>query len=215
MLRFYAIPPSLYCAKLRILMRHKNLVWEEMPPPGGYGSVEYRAIVPVGNLPALRDGDLLLADSEAIAEYLNETRPEPPMLPAEPAARAQVRTRSRFHDTRLEPAVRALFPFVPKSDRAGLDRDVHAAVLTDRLEGLTRLLEMAPAEGMLTLGDCGFPVTLTWLDLLVPELDLDIEIPAIVDNYRNALNAHAAVEAELAHYRPVLRDWLEERREAL
>jgi glutathione S-transferase/maleylpyruvate isomerase len=46
MLRIYAIPVSLYCAKLRILLRHKGLTWEEVPPPGGFGSAEYRATVP-------------------------------------------------------------------------------------------------------------------------------------------------------------------------
>ena len=70
MLSVYAIPVSLYCAKLRILLRHKGLEWEEVPPPGGYGSDEYKRVAPSGNLPALRDGDLLLGDSEAIAEYL-------------------------------------------------------------------------------------------------------------------------------------------------
>ena len=81
MLTIYAIPISLYCAKLRILLRHKKIQWQELPPPGGYGSAEYKSIVPSGNLPALVDGSLLLADSEAIAEYLNEKYPNPPMLP--------------------------------------------------------------------------------------------------------------------------------------
>ena len=49
MLTMYAIPPSLYCAKLRILLRFKGLEWTEIPPPGGYGSAEYRALVPAGS----------------------------------------------------------------------------------------------------------------------------------------------------------------------
>ena len=73
MLRVYSIPVSLYCAKLRILLRHKGLDWEEVMPPGCYGSDEYKRIVPSGNLPALVDNDLMLGDSEAIAEYLQRT----------------------------------------------------------------------------------------------------------------------------------------------
>ena len=60
MLTVYTIPVSLYCAKLRITLRFKALEWHEIPPPGGYGSAEYKTVVPSGNLPALRDGDLLL-----------------------------------------------------------------------------------------------------------------------------------------------------------
>ena len=48
MLKVYAIPVSLYCAKLRIVLRHKGLAWEEVPPPGGYGSEDYKQVVPSG-----------------------------------------------------------------------------------------------------------------------------------------------------------------------
>ena len=61
MLKVYAVPISLYCAKLRILLRHKSLDWQEELPPGGYGSAAYREVVPSGNLPALVDGALLIA----------------------------------------------------------------------------------------------------------------------------------------------------------
>ena len=61
------------------------------------------------NLPTLLDGDLLIADSEAIAEYIEEAYPTPPILPTELGARAKVRELSRFHDTRLEPEIRKLF----------------------------------------------------------------------------------------------------------
>ena len=201
MLQIYAIPVSLYCAKLRILLRHKELVWEEIPPPGGYGSAEYRQIVPAGNLPALRDGSLLLADSEAIAEYLNEVHPEPPMLPDSPAGRAVVRERSRYHDTRLEPAVRALFPYMSERKRGSFEAGRHADALTDRLDGLERLLEKSPPPAMLTLADCGFPVTFCWLDLLIPLLGLPVDIPAPVRDYCDGLYRHKAVADEMEDYR--------------
>ena len=90
MLTLYAIPISLYCAKLRIVLRHKQLAWEEVPPPGGYGSDEYKALVPAGSLPALAHDGLLISDSETIAEYLDEAFPDPPMLPGTAqVARAQ------------------------------------------------------------------------------------------------------------------------------
>ncbi|MEP3114856.1 glutathione S-transferase N-terminal domain-containing protein [Nisaea sp.] len=211
MLQIYTIPVSLYSAKLRILLRHKQLAWEEVPPPGGYGSIEYRQIVPAGNLPALRDGSLLLADSEAIAEYLNEVHPEPPMLPDTAASRATVRERSRYHDTRLEPAVRALFQYIPECKRGGFEARHHMGVLVDRLESLGHLLEKAPPSSTLTLGDCGFPVTLCWLDLLIPLLGLHVDIPVRVLEYRDSLHHHKAVVEEMADYRPKLEAWIKQR----
>ena len=206
MLTVYAIPVSLYCAKLRILLRHKELEWREVPPPGGYGSDEYKRTVPSGNLPALVDGDLQLADSEAIAEYLNEKHPDPAMLPQDLSARAIVRERSRFHDTRLEPALRALFPYI---DTTVPDRsicDAQSKAITARLAQLAHILaDTCPGpDDPLTLGDCGFPITFSWIEALTPRFGLTVEWPATVKAYREIISRHTAVADELAEYRPRL-----------
>ncbi|NRB03334.1 MAG: glutathione S-transferase N-terminal domain-containing protein, partial [Rhodobacteraceae bacterium] len=44
----YTSDHSLYCAKLRILLRYKELSFEEAPPPGGGGSATYLSLVPSG-----------------------------------------------------------------------------------------------------------------------------------------------------------------------
>ncbi len=52
----------------------------------------FLALNPQGLLPVLElDDGTRLTQSLAIAEYLDEIHPDPPLLPAEPAARAQVR----------------------------------------------------------------------------------------------------------------------------
>jgi maleylpyruvate isomerase len=51
----------------------------------------YLARNPQGLVPMLEDGALTLTQSLAIIEYLEETRPKPPLLPAAPAERAWVR----------------------------------------------------------------------------------------------------------------------------
>jgi maleylacetoacetate isomerase len=43
-------------------------------------------------VPALRDGDTLIGQSLAIIEYLDETHPEPALLPRDAAGRARVRS---------------------------------------------------------------------------------------------------------------------------
>lgn len=49
------------------------------------------ALNPQGLVPALEIDGLVLTQSLAILDYLDETRPAPPLLPAAPAARARVR----------------------------------------------------------------------------------------------------------------------------
>jgi len=207
MLTIYAIPPSLYCAKLRIVLRHKTLRWREIPPPGGYGSAAYRRVVPSGNLPAMLDGDLLLADGEAIAEYLEELHPEPPLLPRDPASRARMRERGRFHDTRLEPALRALFGSIAPDRRDAALNARQSAILSDKLGQLARMLEAGP-DLAFGLGDCGYPISFAWIDALTPPLSLAVEWPGPVAAYRARIEAEPAVAAELAAYRPILHDWV-------
>jgi glutathione S-transferase len=206
MLKVYAVPVSLYCAKLRILLRHKSLNWDELLPPGGYGSAEYKMLVPSGNLPALVDGDVQLADSEAIAEYLNEKFPDPKMLPSDLVQRAKVRELSRFHDTRLEPAVRALFAHIPLASRDNARAGELLAVVFERLDQLSGLVEGRGDEVMLC--DCGLPVTFVWIDELAGVFGHHAKWPAAVAAYRNRVEGHRAVSAELAAYRPRLTAWL-------
>lgn len=54
-------------------------------------SEQYRRINPQGRVPTLVDGDAVLVQSLAIIEYLDETRPEPPLLPGDALGRARVR----------------------------------------------------------------------------------------------------------------------------
>lgn len=52
----------------------------------------YAAVSAARLVPLLRDGDHVVSQSLAIIEYLDETHPEPPLLPKEPAQRARVRS---------------------------------------------------------------------------------------------------------------------------
>ncbi len=210
MLTVYSTPESLYCAKLRVLLRHKQTQWREVEPEGGCGSVQYRALIPSGTMPALVDGGLVIADSEAIAEYLNDTIADPAMLPDDPGARAKCRERSRFHDTRLEPEVRKLFPHVAAATRNADVVSDQAKIIDMRLQELSGLLEsdnhLDPQT--LSLGDCGFPICFAWIDAFAQVLGFELEWPDNLREYRSSIEAHAAVAIELAAYAPDMERWL-------
>jgi len=88
--------------RVRIALNLKNIAHDMTPVHltrnGGWQwSEEFRAINPQKRVPALQlAGGEVLTQSLAIIEYLDETHPEPPLLPADAVARAHVRAVSQI-----------------------------------------------------------------------------------------------------------------------
>lgn len=210
MLTIYSVPVAVYCAKLRIILRNKAIAFEELPPPGGYGSDEYRALVPSGNLPAMIHDGFMLSDSEAIAEYLEEAFPDIPMLPQSVKLRAKAREFSRSHDTRLEPAVRAIYPQVAYATRDANAVIAGGALISKHLSSLALLLSDNPLDtNKLWLCDCGFAVTFAWIKAFEAALDLPIDWPEIVTDYDARLQSFDVIADELVAYQPAMDAYLE------
>ncbi len=64
---------------------------------------DYRAINPQGLVPALEVEGRILTQSAAIIEWLDETRPEPPLFPADPWARGIVRGMAAVIGSDIQP----------------------------------------------------------------------------------------------------------------
>jgi len=82
--------------RTRIALNIKGIAWETAlvdlrAPTSAQHAPQFRAVNPHGLIPVLEDGVHTLTQSLAIIEYLEETHPEPPLLPRAPAERAQVR----------------------------------------------------------------------------------------------------------------------------
>lgn len=82
--------------RVRIALNYKGLAYEPhfvhlLAEGGQQRKPDYLGINPQGLVPALRDGQRVLTQSLAIIEYLEETHPQPRLLPEDPWARAQVR----------------------------------------------------------------------------------------------------------------------------
>jgi maleylacetoacetate isomerase/maleylpyruvate isomerase len=83
--------------RVRIALALKGIAYDSVPvhllrDGGEHLKPAYRAVNPQARLPALvLPGGEVLIQSPAILEYLEETVPHPPLLPADPVARARVR----------------------------------------------------------------------------------------------------------------------------
>jgi maleylpyruvate isomerase len=80
--------------RVRIALGLKRLSYEQTTHDlraSAHGQPAYRDLAPQGLVPALDTGAAVLTQSLAIIEWLDETHPMPPLLPANPVERAVVR----------------------------------------------------------------------------------------------------------------------------
>ena len=207
---FYATALSSYSAKVRIALCAKGVVFEERLPPGGYRSAQYQAIVPMGKLPAIQEGDWVLSESEAINEYLEERYPEPPLLPQGAQERAQVRFLSRFHDLYLEPPVRALFAQV---DPAKRDAERVSLLRQDIVRRLGQLAQWARPQpylltASLSLADCGPLVTLPLAGAVLSACGQALVLPDVLQRWLDAASQHPAAAQALLPWHQATQAWL-------
>lgn len=213
MITLYGIAVSSYVAKVRLALRLKGLTFTEIAPPGGYGSAAYRAIVAAGSVPAIVHDGFALHESEAILEYLEDVFPDPPLHPRDLRARAWHRAIALYHDTKLEPAVRAMFPHVAKPPDAATLNGL-AEAWRDRLERLAELVDPAPFLGgaSIALGECGYPTTLMMGSRLIEALGAPVAPPDRIARWFAAFEAHPVAAPNTALCREALERWIDEKR---
>ena len=92
--------------RTRIALNMKGLVYEQVSVHLARGvqyTPEFSEISPQNLVPVLERDRLRLYQSLAIIEYLEETFPQPPLLPTEPAARARVRSLGLISGCEIHP----------------------------------------------------------------------------------------------------------------
>jgi maleylacetoacetate isomerase len=93
-MKLYSYYRSSASYRVRIALNLKGVAYEYAAvrlTPDGSGMEAYREINPQALVPTLEDNGRLIRQSLAICEYLEETHPNPPLIPRDPTGRARVR----------------------------------------------------------------------------------------------------------------------------
>jgi maleylacetoacetate isomerase len=95
-MKFYTYANSSAAYRVRIALNLKGLAPEPvfvhlLKDGGQHRQAAYKAVNPQGLVPAIAEDGHAIGQSLAIIEYLEETRPSPPLLPKDAAGRARVR----------------------------------------------------------------------------------------------------------------------------
>lgn len=105
MIRLYHFPLSPYCRKVRLTLAEKKIevelveerYWEQNP--------EFLRRNPAGKVPILKIDTKMLSESQAICEYLEETNPNPALMPRDADTRYEVRRLCAWFDDKFHAEV--------------------------------------------------------------------------------------------------------------
>ncbi len=99
--RLYHFPLSPFCRKVRLTLAEKRLEVELIEERYWEPSPEFLRRNPAGKVPILRHEGRVLTESQAICEYLDETIPDPRLMPREAEARYEVRRLCAWFDDKF------------------------------------------------------------------------------------------------------------------
>jgi glutathione S-transferase len=174
MLKLYYHPRSTFSRRVVIALAEKDISYEAIVLDMGaraHRTVDYVAFNPYGRVPAIDDDGFVLYESAAILRYLEETRPERPLMPADAKQRALVDMHLRLCDGQIaRQAGVIIFPkrFLPQ-ERWNLDAmaaatteiEAHLEILEQQLKGGDYLV-----AGQFTFADLAYIPFLHFLPLM-------------------------------------------------
>ncbi|UOA25508.1 glutathione S-transferase family protein [Pseudosulfitobacter sp. DSM 107133] len=91
MAKMFHVPLSPFCRKVRLSLAEKKIGVDLVEEKYWEGDADFLRRNPAAKVPVLQLDGLIMSESGPICEYLEETRPEPSLLPKDPVARLEVR----------------------------------------------------------------------------------------------------------------------------
>ena len=181
-LHYFPLDPA--SRQVRLAMAEKKLPCEEVIERYYEGRPEFKVLNPSGLTPVLveeRDGDrIVVCEARAILEHLEETEPEPALLPRDPGRRAEARRLMQWFDRKFDFEVNAFLVHEKMEKRLLRLGSPDYAALRQGREGLRQHLDYI--EGLAKER----PERRPGLDLTVPGLDRGEvapgHVPEIVDD---------------------------------
>jgi glutathione S-transferase len=101
MLRLHHFPLCPFSRKVRVAFLEKELLAELVTADPWQQPDQIISLNPAAEVPVLEDEGQVIADSWAICEYLEETRPEPGLLGRNPLERAEIRRLVAWFDVKF------------------------------------------------------------------------------------------------------------------
>ena len=181
MIKIYGMSGSPFVRRTELVLVEKSIDYELITlsrDDGDLQTTEYLAKNPRGWVPVMEDGDLILYESQAIVEYLEERYPEPSLIPKNFGDRGHMRVAEMecliYFSNVLTTLARAVFMVAPENR----DKDKVSSALDGISLELDRLEQRGSSRGdVYLMGKNITRVDLTWLPFveLVGRAGADID----------------------------------------
>lgn len=201
-IELFSTPLCPFAHRVRLVLAEKAIAYRLTEIDLGNKPPAFLEVSPHGKVPALRHGDTHICESAIINEYLDETFPDPPLLPRDPAERARARFWIDFANSRLFAVTASLLYGPHRQNRSPALERIAAALQFMETEALAK----RPADGPYWLGPEITLVDLTfypWFEQLAAlEQIRGIQMPDDLDRLSAWRDTVAQRSAVLAIARP-------------
>jgi glutathione S-transferase len=204
MIRLYHFPLSPFCRKVRLVLAEKKLEVELVEERYWEPSAEFMRRNPAGKVPVLKIDARMLSESQAICEYLDESVPQPPLMPRDVDGRYEVRRLCAWFDDKFQSEVtsKLLHERVNKKVMGqGYPDSKNVKAGSQRIKGhldyLSQLLDERRwlAGDVMTLADLTAAAHLSCLDYIS---DVDWHRSAVVKDWYAKIKSRPSFRSLLA-----------------
>ncbi|WP_050929611.1 glutathione S-transferase family protein [Aestuariivita boseongensis] len=105
MARLFHVPLSPFCRKVRLSLAEKKIEVELVEERYWEKDPDFLRRNPAGKVPVLKLDGKMMSESTPICEYIEETRPEPALMPKDPDGRLEVRRLVTWFDDKFHAEV--------------------------------------------------------------------------------------------------------------
>ena len=206
-LKLYTNSHSVSCSKVEFVLDFKSIEINKVEAINNYG-----AFSPTATVPCLSIDGLMISDSGAILEFLEEEYPDPSLLSDQPNINSNIRFLAKLVDEKLVGSIRKLFSLVKTtshpSDSLMIENifkeiENHLQLIND-----VRKENKYLASNSVSLSDCNTPAFFSMLKEFEIHFNKQVVRPNTIKTYESMIEDHENLYKEYKRYGFEIRTWI-------
>tara|TARA_Y100000996_G_C22531135_1_gene646504 strand:+ start:632 stop:1276 length:645 start_codon:yes stop_codon:yes gene_type:complete len=206
-LKLYTNSHSVSCSKIEVAIDYKSLEIEKLEAINNYG-----VFSPTATVPCLSINEMMISNSSAILEFLEDSFPDPTLLSKNPEVKAKIRFMSTLVDEKLVNTIRKLFGMVKNSSHPS-DGVIIENIFKDLSSNLNLVFKIKGediflANSSISFADCNTPSFFSMLKEFEKHFNKEVNKSDQFLKYEDNLQNHNTLNKEYKRYGFEIRNWI-------